>query len=254
MSQQQPERPKQETPIKYGDVFDVSGELSSHPISPKDAAAMQAEENRVLGKTQKRGPASIMQSAAAVNLQRGVVDEGATIAKDHGVSVSEAEIAGRRIITEAVGGEVVGQYVEPGKVHMAFPAGVLANDAITIGDALENTARTAGDKPVDQSDVAAIQAAEVRASGFAHAGGVTAIAQSVANINSRTMGVDNKIKLGEALGDASTRLEIDKAVTREDAEQVTEAEVRNNPDKLAHPGGVASSIAAAARLNQDLSF
>lgn len=43
-------------------------------------------------------------------------------------------------------------------------------------------------------------------------------------------------------------------MTREDAEQVTEAEVRNNPDMLVHPGGVASSITAAARLNQDLSF
>lgn len=106
MSQEQLERPQQELPIEYGDVFNVSGELSSQPIAPKDASAMQAEENRVLGKAQKRGPASVMQSAAAVNLQRGVVDEGTTIAKDQGVTVAEAEIAGRRIITEAVGGEV----------------------------------------------------------------------------------------------------------------------------------------------------
>ena len=106
MSQQQPERPQQEqpTPVRYGDVFDVSSELSSQPIAPKDACTMQAEENRVLGKTLKGGAAAVMQSAAAVNLQRGVV--GRDEAKDHGVMVSQDEVAGKRIITEAVGGEV----------------------------------------------------------------------------------------------------------------------------------------------------
>lgn len=108
MSQQQPQRPQQEQPIKYGDVFDVSGQLSSQPIAPNDASAMQAAENMVLGKTQKGGPASVMQSAAAVNLQHGVVgrDEGTPIATEQGVTISEAQIAGSRIITEAVGGQV----------------------------------------------------------------------------------------------------------------------------------------------------
>lgn len=31
-------------------------------------------------------------------------------------------------------------------------------------------------------------------------------------------------------------------MTREDAEGVTEAEVRNNPDMVTHPGGVAASM------------
>ena len=87
---------------------------------------------------------------------------------------------------------------------MKSPAGALADDAITIGEALENATLTAGDKPVDQSDAAAIQKAEVRASGFAHAGGVTAAAQSAANLNARTMGVDDKIKLGEVLAVSNT--------------------------------------------------
>lgn len=43
-------------------------------------------------------------------------------------------------------------------------------------------------------------------------------------------------------------------MTREDAEGVIGAEVRNNPDMVTHPGGVASSMAAAARLNQDPTF
>lgn len=54
--------------------------------------------------------------------------------------------------------------------------------------------------------------------------------------------------------DASIRLAEDKAVTREDAEGVVGAEVRNNPEMMTYPGGVASSMAAAARLNQDPTF
>lgn len=50
---------------------------------------------------------------------------------------------------------------------MASPAALastaVTGRAITIGQAPEATALTAGDKPVDQSDAAAIQAAEVRA-------------------------------------------------------------------------------------------
>lgn len=95
--------------------------------------------------------------------------------------------------------KVVGQYVEPGKVNMKSPAGALGSDAITIGEALETTALTAGDKPVDQSDAAAIQAAEVRASGYAHPGGVASAAQSAADFNARTLNVENKAKLGDVL-------------------------------------------------------
>lgn len=44
MSQGQPRRPQGEAPqvpdrpIKYGDVFDVSGELADRPVAPRDAA------------------------------------------------------------------------------------------------------------------------------------------------------------------------------------------------------------------------
>lgn len=43
----------------------------------------------------------------------------------------------------------------------------------------------------------------------------------------------------------------DKAVTREDAEGVIAAEIRNRVELATHPGGVAASMAAAARLNQE---
>jgi len=39
-------------------------------------------------------------------------------------------------------------------------------------------------------------------------------------------------------------------VTRKDAEGVIGAELRNDPNLCTRPGGVAASIAAAARLNQ----
>lgn len=49
---------------------------------------------------------------------------------------------------------------------------------------------------------------------------------------------------------ATTRLAADKAVTRQDAEGVMSAELRNNPNLATHPGGVAASVAVAARLNE----
>jgi hypothetical protein len=51
--------------------------------------------------------------------------------------------------------------------------------------------------------------------------------------------------------DASGRLPADKEVTREDAEGVISAEIRNKGDMSTTPGGVAAAIAAAARLNQN---
>lgn len=46
------------------------------------------------------------------------------------------------------------------------------------------------------------------------------------------------------------KLPADKPVTMEDAEGVISAEMRNNPNKTTHPGGVAASLATAARVNE----
>lgn len=72
---------------------------------------------------------------------------------------------------------------------------------ITIGEALEATALTAGQRPVDYSDAAAIQAAEVRATGRTNIvpGGVAAAAQSAATRNARTTRDEDKTKLGDIL-------------------------------------------------------
>ncbi|CAH8250991.1 unnamed protein product [Arabidopsis lyrata] len=53
-------------------------------------------------------------------------------------------------------------------------------DTVTIGEALEATALSLGDKPVDHKDAAAIQAAETRATGesMARPGGLAVAAQA----------------------------------------------------------------------------
>ncbi|KAJ0737007.1 putative Late embryogenesis abundant protein, SMP subgroup [Helianthus annuus] len=82
-------------------------------------------------------------------------------------------------------------------------------------------------------------------------GGVAAKAQGAASQNARTMCDEKKTKLGDVLTDASSLLPEDKVVTREDAEGVIGAEIRNQPELATYPGGVAASMAAAARLNQN---
>lgn len=74
-------------------------------------------------------------------------------------------------------------------------------DAITIGEALEATVMTAGSKPVEQSDAASIQAAEVRATGRTNVvpRGVAAAAQSAATLNARTTREEDKTKLADVL-------------------------------------------------------
>jgi hypothetical protein len=50
---------------------------------------------------------------------------------------------------------------------------------------------------------------------------------------------------------ATTKLAADKSATRQDAEGVVNAELRNNPTLATLPGGVAASVATAARLNEN---
>jgi hypothetical protein len=117
------------------------------------------------------------------------------------VSVSERKVGAKRVITESIGSQVVGQFVEP-DVAMNDPGLVLDPDAITIGEALEASGLTqAGDKPLEQSDAAAIQAAEMRATGKNHTepGGLGAIAQSAATKNTRTMPALQKTTLADVV-------------------------------------------------------
>ncbi|XP_022747026.1 late embryogenesis abundant protein D-34-like [Durio zibethinus] len=252
MSQQQPE--KIQDPIKYGDVFPVQGELAEKPVAPQDAAMMQAAENSMLGHTQEGYAAAAMQSAATQNESAGFVGHE-EINAETGLTIEETELPGKRIITESVGDEVVGQYSQAAPLssglYSASEQGG-SGGGITIGEALEATALTAGKKPVEWSDAAAIQAAEVRATGRTSImpGGVAAAAQSAATLNARATREEDKTKLGDILANATAKLPSDKPATRRDAEGVAGAEMRNDPNLTTHPAGVAASVAAAARLNQ----
>lgn len=94
----------------------------------------------------------------------------------------------------------MGRFVQP-NVPMRSPGATLDNDSISIGEALEASAVSAGDKPINQSDAAAIQAAEVRATGENNIipGGIGAEAQSAATLNTRVMLNENKTTLGDIL-------------------------------------------------------
>ncbi|CAN4111241.1 unnamed protein product [Withania somnifera] len=163
--------------------------------------------------------------------------------------VQGSSLARKKAVAEFIGGQIFGKDRKQASVS-SEPASGRAN--ITIGEALEATVVTAGNKAVDYSDAAAIQAAEVRATGRTNIipGGVAAAAQSAATRNARLTKEEEKTKLAEILAEASSKLPSDKPVTRKDAEGVIGAELRNDPNLCTRPGGVAASIAAAARLNQ----
>ena len=77
----------------------------------------------------------------------------------------------------------------------SFAGGVvLDSDPITVGEALEATAFSAPNKAVDQSDVAAIQAAEARATriNVIRAGDVAAAARTAAEINVKATHEDDQ--------------------------------------------------------------
>ncbi|KAM0844758.1 hypothetical protein ACQ4PT_056833 [Festuca glaucescens] len=256
MSQAQPRRPAsseqgQDGAIRYGDVFPaVSGGLAKKPVAPQDAATMQSAETMAFGETIKGGPAATMQSAAARNERMGVVahDQATDVTAVQGVSVSETRVPGGRIVTEFVAGQAVGQYLEPDDAAAA------AGDEtkITIGEALEAAGYAAGTRPVERSDAAAIQAAEVRATGMDGniPGGLAAQAQSAADSNAWGARDGDKATLGDVLSNATAKLVADKEVEADVAARVAFAETRNKQDVTARPGGVAASMATAARLNK----
>ncbi|KAL6894058.1 hypothetical protein ACP4OV_008156 [Aristida adscensionis] len=262
MSQGQPRRPgqhgeatrAQDEPIKYGDVFDVSGELAGQPVAPRDAALLQSAEQEVLGRNLKGGPAAAAQSAATRNARAGNVGRcQITGAAADAVTVTEAALPGRRVVAEYVGGQVVGKLVTPAPVAATHPSGALGRDAVTVGAALEAAAEAAGDRPVSQGDAAAVQVAEMCAtgSGATVPGGVSAAAQAAADQNARATRDEDKVKLRDVLSNATARLPADKGATREDAERVVAAETRNRPDMATAPAGVADAVTTAARLNQE---
>lgn len=109
------------------------------------------------------------------------------------------------LISVSFSKQVVGRYSQPAALQSPAPASSYGEGkcggGITIGEALEATALTAGKKPVEWSDAAAIQAAEVRATGRINItpGGVAAAAQSAATANARATRDEDKTKLADIL-------------------------------------------------------
>jgi hypothetical protein len=96
--------------LRYGDVFNVSGELATRKVAPEDANMMQiSAESTVLRQNQKGGPAATMQSAATRNEQAGFVSHwlASDAAADQGVTVTENDIPGACFVTESVAEQVL---------------------------------------------------------------------------------------------------------------------------------------------------
>jgi len=228
----------------------VSGEVEKEPITVKDAALMQSAETRAVGRSHKGGAAAIMQSAAEINERFGLVDRNReTIATAEGMAVIETQVPGQVACTEFVAGQPVHSEIKP----VSAQHSVAASDAITIGQALESAAMKKGDKPIDSNDARAIQSAEKRATGnpLTQKGGLAATAQAAAELNPRVNDV-GKTTLSNILLAASEDLPADKAVTREDAEKIMEAEARGSPHGRPQSGGIGEAMQAAAKLNEKM--
>ncbi|KAK2647022.1 hypothetical protein Ddye_022217 [Dipteronia dyeriana] len=245
---------QQREPIKYGDAFNISGDLANKHVAPRDAAMMQAAETAAFGDTQRGGPADVMTTAAVINEQAGLVGRGdvTDIARSQGVTITGTRVPGASMVTETFAGQVVGQRLQVASEAAAAAAGEVEQDKLTIGQALEATIQTAGNKPVEYSDAAAVAEAEMRATGrnVVIQGGYAASAHSAAAYNTGMISDENKIKLKDVLAGASSGFPT-KEVTRADAEAVVHTEQRNNLNLPTHPGGIGTSMDTAARLNED---
>ncbi|OEL19219.1 hypothetical protein BAE44_0019762 [Dichanthelium oligosanthes] len=216
----------QAQPIRAGDVY---------PASAADHEARR-ERDEVIGQDQEQS--------------------------DGGLRVTEIDLpAGRRMVTASAGGHVMAQFTVPVPDRNVAEA----TDAVTVGEALQAAAQTsAGDKPVDLADAAAVQAAEMRATGLGGnvPGGVAAAAQQAAQRNMHEAGGGGHdgskvMRLRDVVGDAAAVLPANKVATREDADKVAAAAARNEGKRAGAGGvggggngGVVEAVAAAADMNE----
>ncbi|CAL5057451.1 unnamed protein product [Urochloa decumbens] len=166
-----------------------------------------------------------------------------------GLQVSETDLpAGRRMVTTSAGGQVMAQFTLPVPGQDVAEA----TDAVTVGEALQ--AAPGDDRPVSLADAAAVQAAEMRATGLGGnlPGGVAAAAQRAAEANTAAEG-KAAVRIRDVVGDAAAALPADKVATREDAGKVAAAAARNVGKKAGAGGkgsGVVEAVAAAADMNE----
>ena len=254
--QEQPE------PIQYGHVFAVTGDLAVQAIAPRDAEAMRTAEESVQGVQVPQASgggfsaAVAMETAAAYNQAVGAVRPGqaSDAATKQGITVTQTAVPGGRIVTEFVAGQVVGQYSVADQAMMQQQQ-LVEEDAskVTIGEAMEAAALSAGDRPLEETDAAAIRAAETQAQGADEVmpGGLADQAWAAASANAWAERDEDKITVSDVLSDATTKLADDKPAEREDAARVVQAETYSDAGARTKAGGVGAAITTAARLNQE---
>ncbi|KAK3154488.1 hypothetical protein QOZ80_2BG0191110 [Eleusine coracana subsp. coracana] len=199
------------------------------------------------------------QSAADQEARRErdrVVTQGQEQRRDGGLHVTETDVsAGKRMVTASAGGQVMAQFTVPVPDKKAAET----TDAATIGEALQAAGQTsAGDEPVGLAAAAAVQAAEMRATGRAGnvPGGVAAAAQRAAQANAAKEEEGGEVtRLRDVVCDAAAGLPADKVATREDAGKVAAAARRHAGSGGGGGGGgggqgVVEAVAAAADMNK----
>lgn len=257
--QEQPE------PIQYGHVFAVTGDLAVQAIAPRDAEAMRTAEESVQGVQAPQASgggfsaAVAMETAAAYNQAVGAVRPGQASdeATKQGITVTQTAVPGGRIVTEFVAGQVVGQYsvADQAMMQQQQQQQVVEEDSskVTIGEAMEAAALSAGDRPLEETDAAAIRAAETQAQGADKVmpGGLADQAWAAASANAWAERDEDKITVGDVPSDATTKLADDKPAAREDAARVVQAETYSDAGARTKAGGVGAAVTTAARLNQE---
>ena len=204
-----------EPAIQYGHVFAVTGDLAVQPIAPRDAAAMRSAEESVPGVPVPPGSgggfsaAVAMETAAAYNEAVGAVRPGqaSDAAAKQGIAVTQTAVPGGRIVTEFVAGQVVGQYsvvadqAMMGREEQQFEEEEEDASKVTIGEAMEAAALSAGDRPLQEADAAAIRAAERQAQGTDEVmpGGLGDQAWAAASANAWAERDEDKITISDVL-------------------------------------------------------
>uniref|UniRef100_A0ACD5ZWR6 Uncharacterized protein n=1 Tax=Avena sativa TaxID=4498 RepID=A0ACD5ZWR6_AVESA len=264
---QQQYKAQQEQPeaIQYGHVFAVTGDLAVQAIAPRDAEAMRTAEDSVQGVPVPQASgggfsaAVAMETAAAYNQAVGAVRPGqaSDAATRQGITVTQTAVPGGRIVTEFVAGQVVGQYSVADQAMMDQQQRQVQEEEdagkVTIGEAMEAAALSAGERPVEEADAAAIRAAETRAQGADRVmpGGLADQAWAAASANNWAERDEEKITIGDVLSDATTKLADDKPAEHEDAARVVQAETYSDARARTKAGGVGAALTTAARLNQE---
>jgi len=261
-AQQEQEQPEA---IQYGHVFAVTGDLAVQAIAPMDAAAMRSVEESVPGvpvPTASGGgfsAAVAMETAAAYNEAVGAVHSGqaSDAATKQGITVTQTGVPGGRIVTEFVAGQVVGQYSVADQTMMGQQEQQQFEEEdsskVTIGEAMEAAALSAGNRPVEEADAAAIRAAETQAQGAGGVvpGGLADQALAAASANAWAEREEDKITIEDLLTDATTKLADDKPADSEDAARVVQAEKCSDAGARTMAGGVGHAMTTAARLNKE---